>query len=420
MRPFPTVKQIKQALPFDLNIQYTGGIKDKIIEKDGGAYGIPLYSGGNLAPVLQTLALCDVNMCYYVCAVVKEHSWEPKYNTAGCKDWFISGWNVTLTRHSSQLGQRLLKLEFGQRVGFFGLDMLVVNIGGGPVPNCTSFAELACLVGYQLFRQHLEPRKYRLKHDLDSVKKFAQLERHKEALNQEVVTQQYFDGVRLSSLKHPEEVVDLEQQLLMAIEHETRALQNLRNEMVRLENEAREVAKFPSRAHFDADQQRKQQENEKKRISEEENTRREQERLQTEQEKRAKRKVQIESIRLEKWCQIRERELKLRQQHKQKYQQEMLQARYALLPTLDDTTRRFRGLAAFYPPSRDGFDTFVQHLKLLSVDCKRHLTSTSQQDTKGAWVDMLIQLKALKAKCIEIADTNDWLRPEEDEAWKDL
>jgi len=120
MQPFPTVKQIQQTLPFSPVFQ------NETTDADGEAYGLPVIMGGELAPVMRTLVLYDENMRYYVCAVLKAHSWEPKYNSAGCKAQTIAGWDVTLARQSSKLGQTLLQVEFGQNVTLFGLNMLVL------------------------------------------------------------------------------------------------------------------------------------------------------------------------------------------------------------------------------------------------------------------------------------------------------
>jgi len=320
MQSFPTVQQIQRVLPFSPVVQ------NETTNANGEAYGLPIITGGELAPVLRTLVLCDEKMRYYVCAVLKEHSWEPKYNSAGCKEQTILGWDVTIARRSSKLGNTLLQIEFGQNITLFGLNMLVVNVGGGPVRYCKDFAELHRFVEYQreaptrdehkkLFMQRLTQRGYRLRCDTSSLKEFTQLNEYAEVLNQEIKAQRYFEDKQPSSVRHLKEILRLEQELLIATEREMQRLQDFRDKATRLGDEANQ-----RRAELRR-QEEQQREDEKQRRFELEQVER---KLQQEYVEEQKRQKQLQLLQDLEEAQRLEQEQIVRQEADGRQKQEAL------------------------------------------------------------------------------------------------
>lgn len=93
------------------------------------------FGGGNPAPVIRTLTLLDKSQVTNFVAVVKEYATEPKYNSAGCADYKVAEWLVTVVKAASTLGQTLMTCKLGSVIILNSNDMLVVNIDGGVIQS---------------------------------------------------------------------------------------------------------------------------------------------------------------------------------------------------------------------------------------------------------------------------------------------
>ncbi len=335
--------------------------------------------------------------------------------------------------------------EFGDVVRIHDADFLVVGIDGEEVvvsqSDCMAHFEQLDLIRRQTDKQRryeeaernsqheqqkkfaeeervynqkrsnyidrLKDRKLRLERCFKLLRMFPELEIYRAAVAQEYQTQLDLENQGFNNLD------TLVAGLQKACESESLNLLRMQSKAEVLWRERQRQIEKTRLA------EQKRQDQEKKQRIQEDNERREQARLQAEQEKRAQRERQQEQFLLEqrRQNQVRqEHQLKLQRQERQKYQQELLQAQYATLPTLEELMRRLRNLTNFYSPQQGHHNAFVHQLELLSVGCRRGLSSASRQGNTKGWEEISDEIEKLKMKCLKPAKDRNWLKPEEDEA----
>lgn len=395
--------------------------------------------------IIICFAVCNVSGSLKVLAIVKGS----RYDIGTSRPIEVRSWRVEfLPSHEFKLKGSPIP---GSIVNVLGTDYLLANVGGGEI-------EISLADGIAVLREHkkaieqqnvshqeameqeriaqlqqdfdlkliqqqqetefeeqkrhkqqqldyiecLTARKNRIARDFKLLKIFPELETFRAVLEQEHQAQAYFEKQSLYNVK------TLANELYDANMQESFSLISMREKAQRLWQERQRQVERVRLAN-----QKTQEEGTRRQIQEEERHK-EKERLKEEQAQDVKKKERIEQNRLihQRFDQEQaKRELKIRQHQNQKFQQELSQAQYTLLPSVVEVNSGLRGLKAFYPPSRGSYDAFIQQLKLLAISCQRHLNSSIQQTDKRVWSDILAELQKIETDCVVIANVKGWLRP---------